>query len=164
VALALTLAPAYGQPAPQALRHEPLRWQPVAAAPATPAAAPAQQSLRLHLPLLQHPPGPPTTISFGTAQADGQLIGEATSFSFGITALHYRVSVVGAVGRPFREEWTIDGVARPELARSGVLPAGEAAYLSAIALSTGAPLPRGAYRLRLLVDGLVGGEAQATIQ
>jgi hypothetical protein len=116
------------------------------------------------LPLLQHPPGPPTSISFGTGQAEGELIGEAASFGYGLAELHYRVSVAGAVGRHFREEWTIDGVVRPELARSGVLPAGDAAYLSAIALSSGAPLPRGTYQLRLLVDGLLGGEAQAIIQ
>jgi hypothetical protein len=127
-------------------------------------ATPAQQSQRLHLPLLRYPPGPPTTISFGTGEAGGQLIGEARSFGFGISALHYRVSVSGAAGRPFREEWTLDGVPRPELARSGLLPADEAIYLSAIALSTGAPLPRGSYRLRLLVDGLAGGEAVAEIR
>lgn len=165
LALAFTLAPAYGQPAPPTFRHDPLLWQPTAEKPATQdAAALAQQSVRLHLPLLQYPPGPPTSISFGTGQADGQLIGEATSFSFGITALHYRVSVVGAEGRTFREEWSLNGVARPELTRSGVLPAAEATYLSAIALSTGAPLPPGSYRLRLLVDDLVGGEAEAIIR
>jgi hypothetical protein len=162
--VALALAPVYGQPGPLSVLYETLRWDAPGASATRPAAAPTQGTQRLYLPMLAYPAGPPATISFGTGQVGGQLVGEGRDFGFGIAALHYRVAVIGGSGRIFREEWFFDGVARPELTRSGVLPPGDAPYLSAIALSTGAPLPRGTYRLRLLVGGLVSGEAQAAIR
>ncbi|MEI8165858.1 MAG: hypothetical protein WCG26_05745 [Chloroflexales bacterium] len=141
--LALTLQTAHGEPSAPGL---------------------AQASFRTFLPIVSLPAGPPATIRFGTEIVGGQLIGVATSFTFGRTALYYDVSVEGGAGLPYREEWSLNGQRRPELDRAGTLPPTSGVYASGIALSTSALLPRGVYQLRLFVGDLPSGVGQATIQ
>jgi hypothetical protein len=125
---------------------------------------PAQASLRVFLPVVSQAAGPPATIRFGSGIVGGQLLGAADSFSFGRTTLYYEVGVEGGAGQPYREEWSVNGQRRPELDRAGTLPPTGQPYLSGIALSTAAPLPRGAYQLRVFVGGLSSGVGQAMIE
>jgi hypothetical protein len=127
-------------------------------------AAPAQLSPRVYLPALSLSAGPPATVRFGASLVGGELGGVAESFSAGRAALYYEVSVAGGAGLPFSLEWSLDGVRRPELDRSGALPADGRPYQSGIALSTAAPLPAGAYRLRVFVGGLPAGVGTARIE
>lgn len=124
----------------------------------------AQPPFRAYLPLVNQPSGPPATVRFGATLAGGALGGVAASFPAGSPALYYEVTVEGAAGRPFTLEWTVNGQRRSELDRAGTLPADGGPYLGGIALSTSAPLPAGAYRLRVFIDGLPSGEGQASIQ
>jgi hypothetical protein len=142
--------------------HTPLIAGTAPPAPAQAVSPPGSQ--RLFLPAIQLPERPPTSVRFGAGLVDGALTGEAEAFAYGITALFYQVEVAGAAGRPFREEWLVDGVRRPELDRAGTLPPDSFSYASGITLSTGAPLPRGVYELRLFVDGILSGSGLATIR
>lgn len=139
---------------------DPAQWS---ASPAAPAAAPQQAPVRAYLAAVLVD-GPQATIGFGTGSGAGGLTGEASAFAFGLGRLYYRVDVPRGAGQPFREEWTVNGVRRPELDRSGSVPATSTTLTSAIALSTGNPLPRGSYQLRFVVGGIVAGEAQARIE
>ncbi len=159
--LALAVYSAWEQPSAATFVHHPITWAAPHSAPNV-AAAPTQPH-RVYLAIVLAPTVPTATIRFGTGYNDGRLIGESAAFAAGLTELHYEVVVPDGAGQSFREEWTINGVRRPELDRSGVIPIDGSALHSAIALSTGDPLPSGVYRLRFFVNGSIAGEGEAEI-
>lgn len=136
----------------------------LALATAGASAAPTQQATRIYLPVVRQLTAPPTAVRFGTGQAGGALSGAGVAFDAGLTALFYEVTVEGGAGLPFRLEWSVDGRRLPELDRAAAMPPGGGPFISAIALSTGAPLPPGAYTLRVFVGGPLAAEGQATIR
>lgn len=122
------------------------------------------QITQLYLPMIGQATGPPATVRFGTGLSGGVLSGAATTFPAGLPALYYEISITDGEGQPFRLEWTIDGVRRPELDRDGLVPAAGAPVTGGIARSTGDPLPQGVYALRIYVGGLPSGQGQARIE
>jgi hypothetical protein len=122
------------------------------------------QTNRIHLTMIFVAEAARAVVRFGSGANQGQLIGEASRFGVGLTALHYRVDLRDAAGKPFREEWTVNGQRQPNLDRRGTIPIDTSVLSSAIALSTGNPLPPGTYQLRILVNEQIVGEGQAVIE
>jgi hypothetical protein len=121
----------------------------------------------VYLPLITRSPG--VNIQFGSViDAQKNLLDPGTVFPYGITYLYYRYTVEGASGRPYRAEWTIDGVRQPQLDESGLIPSASAifpSYLCSVTLGPcGVPLPRGAYQVSFFIDDIFRQEATATIQ
>lgn len=125
--------------------------------------APAQ-TFRVYLPLVAQPPGPPATVRFGSGLAGGALSGVGASFPAGLRTLYYEVAAPAGGGLPFRLQWSVGGVRRPELDRAGFLPTDGAPLTGGIARSTGEPLPPGEYAVRVFVGGPLVGEGQARIE
>lgn len=147
------------QPAPQLISRG-VVWV-VAPAPQAPA-LPEQLAYRQHLPLISARGAPATVAFFGRT---GELrSGPAVQFDYGITALEYEIQIMGAANLPYREEWSVDGQSKPQLGSSGIIPASPATLTNALLYSTGEPLPRGSYRLRLLIDGFVAADRTVVIR
>ncbi|MBP1464331.1 hypothetical protein EYB53_001290 [Candidatus Chloroploca sp. M-50] len=133
------------------------------APPSQSARAPAgrglnEQPFQVWIPVIAEAPGPSARVRFGAGRNGDELLEEGTSFSFGLTTLYYAVSITDSSEGRFREEWIINGQHQPTLDRSGLLPQPEGGnYLSGITLSTGAPLPIGAYELHIFVDERLAG-------
>jgi hypothetical protein len=134
-------------------------WQ---MAPA-PQVAPSLVSLyRQQLPMVVTS-GVPATIAFFGRTGDLRS-GPANQFGYGITALEYEIQIVGAAGLPYREEWSVDGQSKPQLGSQGTIPASTATLTNALLYSTGAPLPRGTYRLRFFIAEYVAADTSVVVR
>ncbi|NCC31271.1 MAG: hypothetical protein EOM24_04500 [Chloroflexia bacterium] len=117
-----------------------------------------EQPFQVWIPVIAETPGPRARVRFGADRNGDELLEEGTSFSFGLTTLYYAVSITDSTEGHFREEWIINGLRQPTLERSGLLPHPDGgSYLSGITLSTGVPLPIGAYELHIFVDARLAG-------
>lgn len=153
--------PAYGNDQPPEFVSQGRSWH-TAPAPETTiqqGALPFNVSLPLVI-----SPFPSVAIRFGTAIVNNELINPGTVFGYGITALHYQISVPAGQGLAYHEQWTINGIREPQLDASGSIPATPAVLSNAILLSTNSVLPRGSYQVRFLINGQLAGEATAIIQ
>jgi hypothetical protein len=106
--------------------------------------------------------GAPASVTF-YGRSGGQRAGPALSFGYGIDALEYEVRVVGAAGASYREEWRLDGVRQPQLDTASSVPTDPALLTNAIQFSSGGPLPRGSYAVRIVIAGFLAAEAAVTI-
>jgi len=134
-------------------------WQ---LAPAPQAAQALPSPYRQQLPIIVTSGAPASVAFFGRT---GDLRnGPANQYGYGITALEYEIQIVGAAGLPYREEWSVDGQSKPQLGSQGIIPASPAMLTNALLYSTGAPLPRGTYRLRLIVAEFLAADTSVVVR
>lgn len=90
------------------------------------------------------------------------------TFAYGIKQLEVSTTVDGVTGLVWRLEWTIDGQHEPKLDKTGTLDQPVQRVSMKVAYSANGtcndPLPRGAWGVRLLLNGRIYQEATATIQ
>jgi hypothetical protein len=130
-------------------------------APPAPAVAGGALPHTIGLPLLVAS-GAPAALQFFGRAGQGR-IGPALSFDYGITALEYEVRVSGAAGHSYREQWSLDALRQPQLDITSVVPGSPALLSNAIQFSTGGPLPRGVYRVLVLIAEFVAADASVQI-
>ncbi len=121
------------------------------------------QLIPVYLPLVSLPAPPPASIRFGSGVARGALSGVGAAFPAGTLRLYYDVTIPELPGASYRERWELDGVVQGALGGGGTTPADGSPRVNAIALSSGAALPSGRYRLTVLLEAQVAGSAEAQI-
>jgi hypothetical protein len=168
--LALALAPAlsgYGQGYEPLTRDGPRVLQasvPRAPALAEPASAAPAANRVVHLPLVIAPPK--VTIQFASSvDANGNLINPSTTFAYGITHLYYEVTIFGAKGLSYREEWSINGARQTQLDYGPVtIPYEAIKYKGGVYYASGRTLDRGTYQINIFVNGGLYQTGVAKIQ
>ena len=142
------------------------------AQPAASLFAAAEQASTIYLPLVITPSISVSPFQFtksNTCSDDFStpVLAPAT-FSYGIKQLEVSTTVDGVAGLVWRLEWTIDGQPEPRLDKTGTLDQPVQRVSMRIAYSANGtcndPLPRGAWGVRLLLNGKIYQEATATIQ
>jgi hypothetical protein len=121
----------------------------------------------VYLPLIAASPS--IQIQFGSGvDAQGNLIDPGTTFVYGITHLYYRYTAVGAAGRSYRTEWTVNGARQSLLDESGTIPSTRAMLTSFFCSPTlgpcGPPVPASVYKVTFFIDNVAYQEATAIIQ
>ena len=129
------------------------------------AQAPEQPQVFLPLVVSQ----PLVQIEFGTGvDSEDNLVNPGTVFAYGIARLYYQYTVTGALGQPYRTEWSVDNVRQPQLDDSGTILDTSAVFTNFFCSralgSCDQPVPRGAYRVRFYIDEVFFSEATAVVQ
>ncbi len=133
-------------------------WNPQ---PASNSLAPLGVLYQVALPLITAAGAPASILFYGIT---GTLrVGPASAFSYGISAIEYEVRIAGAAGQSYREEWSRDGVRQPQLDTQSNIPSDSALFVNRIQLNTGGAVPRGDYRLRVLVAELIGADVHVNV-
>jgi hypothetical protein len=131
------------------------------------AVAPAVERTPIFLPVIARSPS--AIIQFGTG-VDNQsnLVDPGTSFAYGIPRLYYQFTLVGAPGRSYHTEWSVNGARVPLLDDSGLIPSASAVFTNSFCspdlADCAQPVPRGTYQVSLFIDDLFYQTATAVVQ
>ena len=134
----------------------------LAPAPAANSAEPPIQPI-VYLALIRTPPQ--IAIQFAASEdSNGNPVNPSTTFAFGLKSLYYFVTIDGAQGHIYREEWIINDLREPQLDYSTTIPFDAAQHSDAIYYTSGKSLDRGKYQLNIFLDNVLYKQATAVIQ
>jgi hypothetical protein len=169
--LLLTLTPAWaglGQPAPTGrLTRSDKPALRVVQPPGAPALAPAkvEPAVQPILYIALARTAPKVSIQFAASEdSNGDPVNPGTTFAFGLKRLYFYVTIIGALGHAYREEWTINGRRETTLDYSSTIPYDAARYSNAIYYQDGRSLGRGSYVLNIFLDNTLYSQSTAVIQ
>ena len=171
VTMVLAMTPAWtghGQAAPRerlARSGEPtvrVVQPPAAPTGASTTVGPAAQPV-LYIALVRT--APKVSIQFAAStDSNGDPVNPTTTFTFGLKTLYYFVTIIGAQGYAYREEWTINGDREPQLDFSSTIPSDGIRYSDAIIYPSGKSLDRGTYQLNIFLNNALYTQSTAVIR
>jgi hypothetical protein len=169
VTLIVAIAPAWASHGQHVSSDHPTRFGTPMVRIARLAPAPSPTSARplaqpaVYLALIRTPPQ--VAIQFAAGEdSNGNPVNPGTTFAFGLKSLYYFVTIKGAQGHTYREEWIINNLREPQLDYSTTIPFDAAQHSDAIYYASGKSLEPGKYQLNIFLDSVLYKQATAVIQ